>query len=145
MRRFKAHRLWRHPPAFLGRRGAVLLILGIAWVLQGARVAVRPYSPPEHLHEMLPGWLRVGMWVVAGGIAVYAAFRRHPGQDTPGFVALMVPLGIRAFSYVWGSFTWLFTEQGSAVAALDATLWIVLVVLVVTIAGWAEPRPQGDP
>ena len=100
----------------------------------------RQGPPPPYLHEMMPIWLLTTLWVVSGVLAVIAAFRRHPSGDGFGFAALVVPPIISAASYAWAWAMSIFgpADAGSATGWVSALIWLSIVALLITVAGWAE-------
>lgn len=117
------------PLGRLGRRGAVLIILGVLWILVGANVLAVDYDPPLALAAAPP--IQSALWIGTGFVACAFSWRPQ-GQDAPGFLALYVMVGYRCISYAfeWGS------GRGSAVIGL--LVWIVIAALILIIAGWRE-------
>lgn len=144
-----------HPPSWLGRRGAVLLLIGTTWLVQGVGILVGGFQPIPlpPIHDAIPFPLRAALWLVAGGIAVASVARRHPGKDTLGFAgAITVPsvmvalwLADLAWSLLSGA-----TRQEIAGGAVAAYTWLTVALLLLTTAGWAEtprgfaPSPRDD-
>ena len=129
-----------------GRRGAVLTLLGCAFILVGVDILLAP-DPPNLdallLHTLMPSWLRATLWIIPGGLAVWAAFRRT-GHDFFGFAALTVPLIIRIVSYTWATVAWLLGYGDWPMAWASALIWLLILGFVLTVAGWGEvcpPRP----
>ena len=127
------------PPARLGRRGACLTLLGIIWVCVGVTTALSE-GPDGYL--MLNGWehLRGALWIVTGAIAMIYAWKPQ-GRDAVGFVALYIMAGYRFVAYMVGFAQWLGSdhgEQGSPRGAVAAFTWVIILVLIVTVAGWRE-------
>ncbi|CAL9591635.1 hypothetical protein SUDANB1_05237 [Streptomyces sp. enrichment culture] len=87
----------------LGRRGEVLIILGIGKVVWGLGYIVDP--PPDRGLEMLTSigplqswaWLWIVAGVVTGGSAILPA-----GRDRWGFVAAQAPPTVWAVAYAVG-------------------------------------------
>lgn len=130
----------RRPPDILGRRGASLLIYGTTWIVVAASVILRPTRTETDLFAFIPTVLHAGLWAAAGAVAIVYAFRRTPGADTPGWVALVVVALARAFTYAWA---WLasalpWSEDGDPRAWLGAICWAVIALKIVTDAGWPE-------
>lgn len=119
----------RLPLGRLGRRGAVLIILGTLWILVGANVLAVGYDPPLALSAS-PA-IQSALWIGTGFVAWAFAWRPQ-GQDAPGFLALYVMVGYRCISYgfEWGA------GRGSAVIGL--LVWIVIAALILIVAGWRE-------
>ena len=127
------------PPARLGRRGACLTLLGIIWLCVGVSTALSD-GPPDYV--MLNGWghVRGALWIATGAVAMLYAWKPQ-GRDWPGFVALYLMAGYRFVAYMFGFAQWLNSEhgeQGSAHGAIGAFTWLIIIVLIVTVAGWRE-------
>lgn len=121
-----------HPPASMGRRGAILCTLGILWMLIGLGIAVSGYTSPRPLALLafFPH-IQAVAWILTGAVAMVYAWKPQ-GDDAPGFLALYVMVGYRVFAYVvdWGS--------GHPESMVGTTFWLVVMVMVYTIAGWRE-------
>lgn len=142
------------PPKLLGRRGAILALLGSTWVIQGAGVAIGSWSPipPPVIYDGLPIWAQSGMWLVAGVVALAAARSRHPRDDSFGFKAAILPVAAMVamwvVSIVWMLLAgWPVTSMLGAVMA--AWIWSAVAMLILTVAGWVETpvnviTPGGD-
>lgn len=117
------------PLGRLGRRGAVLVILGALWILVGVNVLAVDYDPPLAL-STTPA-IQSALWIGTGFVA--CAFSVRPqGQDAPGFLALYVMVGYRCTAY---AFEWA-DGRGSAVVGL--LVWVAIAALILIIAGWRE-------
>jgi len=88
----------------VGNRGAVLLILGVLWILTAIGISNQPIPdrgvdtkllPYEHL----PVWFRVALWGVPGLVAVISAVWRV--WDPAAWALLIVPVAERALSFAW--------------------------------------------
>lgn len=113
----------------LGRRGAVLSILGVLWVLVGVNILATDYRPSLAL-TAAPSY-QSALWVGTGFVACAFAWRPQ-GQDAPGFLALYVMVGYRCISYAfeWGS--------GKSTAVIGLLVWLAVAALILIIAGWRE-------
>lgn len=133
--------LLRHPPDTLGRRGASLLIYGAVWAILAVSILTRPGSPETDLLAIIPTPVHAGIWVVASAIALTCAFRRTPGADTAGFVALIVVAFARAATYAWAwgaSFLPVEHIPHDDTGWLGALAWGLIALKVYTDAGWPE-------
>ena len=89
-----------------GNRGAVLVILGVVWLVMGTVVHPRVSDPtsdvpkPVLLHERLPLWMTLLLWTLPGAIAIVAAFWKR--LDPNGWGLLFVGPAVRLASYFWG-------------------------------------------
>lgn len=136
----------------LGRRGVILMILGLVWVLTGVGIVANPvvreagvFIPHENL---LPDMFRAAAWGLSGLVAVWAALRRRC-DDTPGYIAIMVMPLERTFSYlvaylIYVISGWLephvdsITQTGYERGWIAAGTWFAVVTLVHIVAGWRE-------
>lgn len=126
----------------IGFRGRALTLFGAVWVLIGVLVAQDPVLDLEHpiLLELLPHSVRVALWISAGTAALITAWW-PPGSDRMGFIALVVPAGLRTGSYGWSAVMGAVTDQniGDATDWPQAIAWGLVVALVLLIARWPEP------
>lgn len=131
------------PPARLGRRGAILLLVGVAWTLQGVGILAQAWAPIALpvLHEWIPTPIRAAMWLAPGAVALACAWRRHPGDDTPGYIAAVgVPVFMTA-SWVIGL---ILNTAGHGLmrGLISASTWAIVAAMFYTVSGWAE-TPDG--
>lgn len=140
-------RLWvkRLPPPHLGRRGGVLLILGVIWMVIGISAVIDPYvgigggDPQQGLfHEALPVWLRATLWIGTGLLAVSFAWRTAGRRDDWGYMALILMPIVRTASYGWAWLVHLTGGHGDPSGWLGAIVWATFAILVYTISGWPE-------
>lgn len=122
----------------LGRRGAILLTLGISYLLVGAATLLipPPSGAPTHgvLYFALPDPVRAALWVVSGLVAVGFSWRRW---DWPGYLALFVVPAIRCGTYFLAALL-----DGSLVAAYQGVLQLPVIAVALICAGWQEPHQQ---
>lgn len=127
------------PPARLGRRGAVMFVLGLLWVSTGLSTLAFYEAPAGYvLLAKFPtpiAWA----WVVTGAIAMIFAFRPQ-GKDKWGFVALYVPPGMRFIAAAVAYGDWLSDggRVGSSSALFGIFSWVAILILIYTISGWRE-------
>jgi hypothetical protein len=126
----------------VGRRGACLVFLGLAYVLLGWGFAVEPPAAPSsrelyaiHLSIMsFDGWALV--WASAGIACLFGAVVKR--VETVGFSAAMM------VAVLWGlafAAVAAFADVYRAWAA--AVLYLAFAAFVLLIAGWPEPpRPR---
>lgn len=134
------------PPALLerlGRRGAVLLLFGLAWLLQGLILGAEGPSGGVDLtaspHENLPFPIMSLLWVASGVLAAAVGLRHSP-RDHVGFVAASAPPLILTGSYLVGGVTWFLPgDSGGDPYGLPLALgWAVITLLVGIVASWPE-------
>lgn len=126
----------------LGRRGTFLLLFGIVYAIFGWSLLTTDTTPERALvFGWLPDQARAAIWFTAAAFALVFAWRRSPGDDTPGFLALIVPPIIRGVSFLWALLVWYVTdgEIGYPDGWAGAAIWVAVVGVVLLIASWAEP------
>jgi hypothetical protein len=124
----------------LGRRGAVLMLLGVVWLLIGAFQILQPPPPANRaglylLTLLAPYEWWGGVWIAASLAAVTAAPRM--ASDTYGFVALMVPPWLWTLVNLAG---WALGQAPRGWAA--AMVYAALASMIMVVAGWPEPRTR---
>lgn len=140
------------PPPLLkriGRRGSVLLLLGLAWVMMGvARVVTdaRPGAEPSELpHENLPYPVLGLLWLTTGLIAFGVGLRdsrTHGTRDHAGFLAVTAAPMLYAGSYLVSFVTYGLSlgAHGYSLGLVGVSLYGAVVLLIGVIAGWEEPE-----
>lgn len=138
----------------IGRRGAVLIVLGVVWTLYGtaliAGLARAPYPDEAYVwHEQIPPSVRGLLWIVSGLVAAWWASSRPP-HDRWGFATIIVMPTVVFGSFATSFVVWLFTpgeSPGAGNTVLPALTWLAVCLLIGAIAGWGEPRPlpRSDP
>ena len=137
--------------ARLGRRGAFLVILGGAWVLQGVSIwhAAPPMAAPGMdllLYERIPIPIRSVLWLTTGLVAMAHAWRRGPGEDAIGYGALIFLPAERVISGLLACALSLSASvQFTPRALLVASTWLGVVAAVRIVAGWPEPEGFSAP
>lgn len=138
---------WRHGTFYIGRRGAFLLLFGVAFYTIGYSAFAFPVLRPDlkFPHEYLHPWIRLVLWCLAATIACVCAFRRAPGKDIPGFVALCLPVAERVVSYVIGIGIALILpgyEGLLRTGIAGAIVYLVMLFAIMVVASWPDPRPE---
>ncbi len=138
-------RLWfKRAPTHLGRRGGVLLILGVIWFFIGISTVTDPYAGGSHtlglFHQMLPSWLRGTLWIGTALLALSSAWRVAGRRDDWGYMGLILMPTVWAMSYLWA---WLIhlvpgPPDGDPAGWLGFIVWGTVTILVYTISGWPE-------
>lgn len=142
--RIKRVRLFRA----LGRRGLLLLLFGVLWVLLGFGVLATPqprFTGPGPavlvltvLDDAATGWL----WIAAGLASITTGLMRRQmrGRDAIGFNLLLAPPMLWLIGFIWSFGVWLITdESGRASAGLGAIVWAIVCAWILLVAGWPDP------
>lgn len=135
------YRIARRVSVQLGRRGAFLLSVGLAWVGLGYSILSTPAPPAQvtgltvilsvmSLHSW--GWV----WTVSGILGIAFSGVRRVGRDQLGFTALAVPTAAWSAGYLAD---WLFIG-GYPRGWVTATIYAALAASVIIAAGWPEVR-----
>lgn len=123
------------------RRWALVLVA----VLHLTMATTVPYDRIDpvlaRLHEMLPGELRVLLWVLGALIAAAGAIR--PGLERAAFVAAVLMPAERALSHLWSWSAWIIpgVPAGDPHGWQGAIVWAVLAGLVMILA---YPHQRAD-
>jgi hypothetical protein len=125
----------------LGRRGASLLMLGAAFAVIGVKGFLAPTEDDGRfmLYTLLPNFVRGLLWTLPGIAAIVAAFKPL-GRDAFGFSGLTVPATVMAVSYGWSSVAYLFGLTDYAFGWTSGLTWLLVLVFILTVAGWPEPE-----
>lgn len=151
---------WRgvttHPPAWLGRRGAILLCLGYVWVIVGIGVPTEPTHPDSSIiaYELIPVPVRIGMWITAGLLGIAGATIDRPRWEKWGYMALIFMAAERMLSFFLSWVVWLVVETtdllgvtgdldyGFGRGFIAASFWLAVTVMLYTASGWDEPSRE---
>lgn len=133
-------RVYVYARTVLGRRGSMLLILGLVWVANGLAVPFR--DAPDHLALLnVLEWPRAVVWVVTGAVAIVMALRR---EDRAGWVALYIMAAYRAVAYSAGAVALMLDASVAndaaklAAAMSGAAVWVAVVAAIRICSGWRE-------
>lgn len=153
---------WCRTKGRLGRRGAMMILLGATYVLIGYGDATRPAPDVAGAwHLQVDSHIRGIAWAVTGLVAVvFALVRPHstpPGvapefwrTDTPGWLALYVVPVLVITSYGGSWALWTLTDQAQVPAVGDPMAWynavlrVPFVLIVLICSGWVENPRRGD-
>lgn len=126
----------------VGRRGAILLLIGGLVTLYGIGQIAQPMPDQRGIRLLLLvmdldcwSWT----WIAAGAIAIVCAFL--PGRDWPGFTALWlatIPWALSFFVSWWPLGD---NPRGWISAAIFAAFGAIPLVIV----GWDEPGRRARP
>lgn len=126
----------------LGRRGAMLYLLGVMWTLIGVLTWITGFAPtlPDTLlHVMAGQYLLGGLWVVTGLTSIYHAYRV---DDALGFLALYLVPSFISFSFLIGWLDFItpgLGGEGYARGFQSLLIYVVFILIIVICAGWPEP------
>lgn len=130
--------LWRLAHR-VGRRGAILLLIGGLVLMYGAGQLAQPIPDQRGIRLMLLvmdltywSWT----WIVAGALAIVCAFRRE-GRDWPGFTGLWLATVPWSMSFLASWWPLGDNPRGWISAAIFAAFGAVPLVII----GWDEPAP----
>ena len=121
----------------LGRRGSVLALLGVVWIMQGLFTYFSPERSDYWMLQQYPEVRLIG-WLSTGAIAI--AFAARPqGKDALGFLALYIMAAYRAASYTIPFVLWAFTsEDGNPRGIFGLLAWGTIILLIFIVSGWSE-------
>jgi hypothetical protein len=136
----------------VGRRGLLLLLGGLAWILVGVGLLNQPverFSAPGYQADSLLQWFDrawVGwVWIAAGVIALVTGGTRNRAlvsrHDAVGFNAWLTPPLTWLALYVWSGGTYLFTRgaDGNDNSAVGTVTWALICLVIIVVAGWPDP------
>jgi MFS family permease len=137
--------------ARLGRRGLVLIIVGIIWIFYGFGVFAqirerfsRPGpSPLDWMDNPHWGW----MWIACGMVGIAIGLGRRAAPDVIGFSAIILPvlpwLTFFGYSFLVNYATGgVFGEPNNFSGFL---VWSLVAVFIRVIAGWDDPDEPVKP
>lgn len=130
------------PP--IPRRHIALALIGALHVGIGLRLALSAISPGDPdlaiWHELLPPWLRVALWSLAGLLCL--VFALSDATERSGWViAILMPME-RTASYAWSVLMWVIPgwPPGAVGSLGGAGFWAAVTCLIWLMAGWPEQR-----
>lgn len=130
----------------LGFRGRFLLLVGIAYLAQGAASLDEWGLAP---HDLAPGWVRALLWAAAGAVAIGTAWRPVHSTNPIGWVALYIPPAAWSASYSISFIAYLAPTLGFPFAYSGglnyALVWLLVVAAVMVCSDWPEPPTEPNP
>lgn len=100
----------------VGNRGIVLTVLGFLWIITATSLATAPTIRIGVPDEYLPLWLRVSIWGISGTVAMVAAWWKRWDEQAWGL--LILPLGLRLLSFIYGAIAGTFHPFGRAMISI---------------------------
>ena len=124
----------------LGRRGQILLILGIGKICWGIGFIVTPQQDPAGLELLtdrcsLASW--AWLWIAAGAVTAGSAFLQI-GRDRWGFLAALVPPSVWAIAYGYAVLTGDYA-RGGFVAVWYLTSHVGVICWAATVPEYSVP------
>lgn len=128
----------------LGRRGVILLILGVGKISWGTSFLVDPPEPVglQLLTQAcgLRHW--AWLWIVCGAITAGSAFARI-GRDRIGFIAALTPPTVWAVAYLAAVLTGSYS-RGLWVAIWYLTSHVGVIMWAASVPEYSVPKPRGQ-
>jgi hypothetical protein len=129
----------------LGRRGAFLLAMGLAWICYGVAILTAPPISGQvdgltlitqfiSLHSL--AWV----WIASGAAGIAFCPVRRVGPDQWGFTALVLPAAVWSASYL---IDWVFVHQFER-GWVVATTYAAIAASIVIASGWPEARREAE-
>lgn len=141
-------RPWNRAGRYLGRRGGILFLFGLAWISIGAGFATiqvdrfskpGPGGPLEFM-DTTP-WPGV-FWVVCGVAAVANGLLRRKlhNEDAVGYSALIMPPLLWAFCYTISFAVYLISHgtAGRQASIIGVFLFLIMVCAILVISHWRD-------
>lgn len=126
-----------------GRRGAFQLVESVVYLIVGTGFMLAPATPTR---EKSFGWLTshiplewfAALWILAGAIAIWSAFRPRP-KDAPGFMALVAAPGVWAVLYFLSA-----AITNAPLNAVQGAIYGALGALPLIVAGMTGPKDRDN-
>lgn len=131
----------------LGRRGLMLLLLGLAYTSIGFGFVLVPQERfsapgPGGLLQVLDSPWFGFLWVAGGLVACASGFARaRTGHDAVGFNGLVVPAFVWAAFYAWSFLANVVSggELGRPNTWIASVVYAALTAIVLFLARWPDP------
>lgn len=134
---------------YLGRKGAILFLVGLVWVARGLLLPITdgPYPANSGLPHLfvLSFEARQGLWIATGALAIGGALLWWPRFERWAFGAAALGPLLMMTSYLWGFGVWVYgnlagTSVGYASGLGEATVWAMVIGILLLVGGWPEAR-----
>ena len=115
----------------IGFKGWGLVGWGLFVGLIGVGTILRPVNIPNIFYTTWPLWLKAGMWIVPGVIALLCALFQR--LHIVGFIALIIPMCVVIVSLL------LALGSDPAIRLNAVAIYLLLAFNVMLISAWPEP------
>lgn len=122
----------------LGRRGSMLLIMGLVYIVLGLGVSLGrpgPHAARFNIVYNSPAWIWIGAWALSGVVACVYAFK---ARDAVGWSTLYVMPMVTIVAYLVKLGFDISDRTGYYLAWYDALLFTPFVAIVLVCSGWEE-------
>lgn len=137
----------------IGRRGTVLVLVGLGWIGVGIDVWFNPtprfttpgQPPGGYLHFMDQGWPAI-VWAVCGIVTASVGLVRGSKvmneREVIGFNTALTPPLLWLFTYAWSIISFVVTggAAGRASSFVAVIVYSIVAAFILVIAGWPEPQ-----
>lgn len=145
---------------YFGRRGSILLLFGLAFIMIGFGFATiqmdrfsrpGPGGPLEFMDDT--PWPGI-FWIICGVVAVTNGLirRRIKNEDAPGYAALVMPPALWTVAYIWSSVSWVYTrlahwpyEYGRQTGFIGAGAFGMIALVLLIISHWRDDLDEAAP
>lgn len=138
------HRPWNRFGRYLGRRGGILFLFGLAWMgigLGDALIQSDRFGMDAPLNwvdrSIIPGIF----WMLCGFVALINGLlrRRFHNEDAFGYAALIMPPLAWSWLYAISYIIWIATgEFGRKTSFLGVLVFGIVVIAVLVISHWRD-------
>jgi hypothetical protein len=137
----------------IGRRGLLLVLGGLAWMLIGISLLTTPAAnrftspdaPGPQFLDLIERPAIGIVWVGCGFVSalVGAVHDRAIAQqhDAVGFNALLIPPMLWMFAFGWAIIAHFISggREGSETASYGFAIWVIVSAFIIVVAGWPDP------
>lgn len=138
---------------FFGRRGGVLALFGLTWIILGfgfATTSESRFSRAESggLLDFIDSTPWPGIfWMICGAVAFGNGLLRRKlhNEDAIGYAVLIMPPLLWSIAYVWSFTAWAFTSlnqfgmpYGRRESFIGALVFLIIVLIIRIVANWRD-------
>jgi hypothetical protein len=137
----------------LGRRGILLILLGLAWIGVGISnliIRIDRFSSPgigtDTILQMLDGPEINFIWIGAGSIAFLVGCfhdrRIVSKHEALGWNAVLTLPLLWMFFYIWSFWIYVATDgnEGRGAGLYGCIVWALVSTMIMIVAGWPEEK-----